>query len=233
MISVSFLALVQSILFERMDIDLVSGLAKIIATQKEQIMRLLSTLLISSIMVLSACGPRQFSKGEYDDPEEQNLMNDRWSESDMQKVVAKLVNKMIRHRSISRAKKPPVVMVTHLQNKTAEHIDTQNIMDMVKVELMNTGSVSFVDKEARDDVAEEYEYQKEFANNRTAKSKGNQTGADYILNGRLDSIVQEVGKRKTVYYKVTLYLTNLSTNVSEWAGYEQIRKKFKKRRVGL
>lgn len=195
-------------------------------------MRILVLLLVS-LFALSACGPRQFSKGEYDNVERTNLMNDRWSETDMQNVVAKLVGKMVKHRSISRAKNPPVVLVTRLQNKTAEHIDTQSIMDMVKVELMNTGSVRFVDKEARDDVADEYEYQKEFANQRTAKSKGNQTGADYVLNGRLDSIVQEVGKEKTVYYKVTLYLTNLSTNVSEWAGYEQIRKQFKKRRVGL
>ena len=64
-------------------------------------------------------------------------------------------------------------------------------------------------------------------------SKGKQVGADYIVNGRLDSIVQEVGKDKTVYYKLTLNLTNLKTNIMSWSSYKQIRKTFKKKSIGL
>jgi uncharacterized protein (TIGR02722 family) len=125
-------------------------------------------------------------------------------------------------------------MVTKLQNKTSEIIDTQNIMDMLKVEMSSSGKMIFVDKEARQDVADEYEYQNSgMVNNETKKTAGGQIGADYILNGRLDSIVQEVGKDKTVYYKLTLNLTNLKTNLSEWVGKKEIRKKFKKRRVGI
>ena len=70
-------------------------------------------------------------------------------------------------------------------------------------------------------------------NETTKKGPGGQIGADYIINGRLDSIVQEVGKDKTVYYKLTLNLTNLKTNIVEWTDYKQIRKKYRKRSVGL
>ena len=191
-------------------------------------------LVVSLLLGLSACGPKVFQKGEYDDVKASNNLNDRWSETDMQKAVEDLVNKLSKHRSIAGAKAPPIVMVTQLQNKTSEHIDTQSIMDMVKVELMNTGSVQFVDKEARDDVKSEYDYQNSgMVAKETAKGAGGQVGADFILNGRLESIVQEVGSDKTVYYKITLNLTNLKTNLIVWAGQKELRKQYEKRRIGL
>jgi uncharacterized protein (TIGR02722 family) len=99
---------------------------------------------------------------------------------------------------------------------------------------MNRGQVSFVDKEAREDISKEYEYQNSgMVSETTKKGPGKQTGADYVLNGRLDSIVQEVGKDKSVYYKLTLNLTNLDTGVIAWSNHKQMRKLYKKKSVGL
>ena len=191
-------------------------------------------LCVAACFALSACGPKAFVKGSYDDVSKENLLNDQWSETDMQKAVQDLVASLSNHPSVKNAKAPPVVMVTNLQNKTSEHIDTQNIMDMVRVELMNTGKFSFIDKEARQDVADEYNYQNSgMVSEETKKGPGGQTGADFIINGRLDSIVQEVGKDKTVYYKLTLNFTNLKSNVMAWSNYKQIRKTYRKKSIGL
>ena len=192
-------------------------------------------LMIFSL-VLFSCGPKGFIKGEYDeDINQPNLLDDRWSETDMQRVVKNLVEKMVQSRVIKNAQKPPIVMVTRLQNKTSEHIDTQSIMDMVRVELTNNGGVRFVDKSARDDVVKEYEYQQSsgMVSKSSQKGPGHQIGADLIINGRLDSITKDIRKKKTVYYKITLNITNLKTNIIEWTGHEQLRKKYKKRRMGL
>ncbi len=190
--------------------------------------------LVLSTVFLQGCGTRQFTKGSYDDVSNENLLDDLWSETDMQKAVNELVASLLKNRTIAEAKRPPLVMVTKLQNKTAEVIDGQNIMDMVKVDLMSSGKVRFLDKEARQDIADEYEYQNSgMVSKETKKGPGGQSGADYIINGRLDSIVKEVGKEKTVYYKLTLMLTNLKTSEHEWADQKEIRKKFKKRRVGI
>jgi uncharacterized protein (TIGR02722 family) len=184
---------------------------------------------------LVACGERQFTKGKYDENiEDPNLLNDRWSESDMQQAVKDLVASAVAHPSIGAAKRPPIVMVTRLQNKTSEIIDTQSITDMFTVELMQSGKVQFVDKAAREDIAEEYDYQNSgMVNRETQKGKGGQVGADFVMNGRLDSIVQEVGKDKTVFYKLTMNLTNLKTGLIQWTNHKQMRKIFKKKRVGL
>lgn len=185
-------------------------------------------------LTLVSCGPKAFVKGSYDDVNRENLLNDQWSETDMQKAVQDLVSSLTNHPTVKDSKRAPVVMVTNLQNKTSEHIDTQNIMDMVRVELMNSGKFSFIDKDARQDIADEYNYQNSgMVSEETKKGPGGQTGADFIINGRLDSIVQEVGKDKSVYYKLTLNLTNLKTNVMQWSNYKQIRKTYRKKTIGL
>ncbi len=196
----------------------------------------LKKLILVSVLGLLAtsCGPKAFVKGSYDDVNRENLMNDSWSETDMQKAVADLVASAVQHPMLKSPKGLPIVMVTGLQNKTSEHIDTQNIMDMVRVELMNSGKVGFIDKEARQDMADEYNYQNSgMVSEETKKGPGGQTGADFIMNGRLDSIVQEVGKDKSVYYKLTLNMTNLKTGVIGWSNYKQIRKTFRKKSIGL
>ena len=192
-------------------------------------------MVLGLILVsISACGPKAFVKGTYDDPQRENLLNDQWSETDMQNSVKTMVDSLVAHNSISNAKKMPIVMVTNLQNKTSEHIDTQNIMDMVRVELTNSGKVAFVDKEAREDISNEYGYQNSgVVSEETKKGPGGQIGADFIINGRLDSIVQEVAKEKTVYYKLTLNLTNLKTGIIAWTNHKEIRKAYKKKSVGL
>lgn len=192
------------------------------------------TFAVIALLALTNCASKPFAKGSYDNVNNENLLNDKWSETDMQNAVKDLVNSATKHYEIQRAKKPPVVMVTKLQNKTSEHIDTQNIMDMIRVELMRNGRLQFVDKAAREDIQDEYDYQDSGTTSRaTQKRKGNQIGADYIINGRLDSIVQQAGREKTVYYKLTLNMTNLKTGLILWSDYKQIRKMFKKSLIGL
>jgi uncharacterized protein (TIGR02722 family) len=199
----------------------------------------MKTLLIFTGLVytltLVGCGPRQFVKGTYDENvESANLLTDKWSESDMQRAVKELVSSAVSHPAIANAKRPPIVMVTRLQNKTSEHIDTQSITDMFQVELMKSGKVTFIDKAAREDMSEEYDYENSGAVSReTKKGKGGQVGADFIMNGRLDSIVQQAGRDETIYYKLTMNLTNLKTGLIVWTDHKQLRKQFKKRRVGL
>lgn len=191
-------------------------------------------VLVFALTALSiqGCGEKQFTKGSYDDVEQENLLNDKWSETDMQKAVSELAQSLLSSRVLAEAKKPPVVMVTRLENKTSEIIETKSITSMMMVELTQSGKAQFVDKDARQDLAEEYEYQNSgMVSKESKKGPGGQIGADYILNGRIDSIVQEVGKDKTVYYKLSFSLSNMKTSLIEWAGQKQIRKKFKKKRV--
>ncbi len=191
--------------------------------------------LSATCLFMAACGPTAFVNGNYDsDVNRTNLMNDRWSETDMQHAVKALVASALASPDIADASRPPIVLVTRLQNKTSEVIDTQSITDMITVELQNSGKVQFIDKSAREDMAAEYQYENSGTTSRTSKkSTGHQVGADLILDGRIDSIKQRVGNNESIYYKITLRMTNLSKGLIVWTDQKQIRKLFKKHYVGL
>jgi uncharacterized protein (TIGR02722 family) len=191
-------------------------------------------MALAALMLFSSCGPRAFVRGTYDDVERENLLNDQWSETDMQIAVKEIVASLSNSAVINRAKTPPVVMVTALQNNTSEHLNTQAIMDMMRVEVSKTGKLLFVDREARQSVKDEYEYQGSgMVREDTRSGPGQQVGADFILNGRIESIVQEVGRDKTVFYKLTFNLTDIRTNLIHWTDHKQIRKVFRKQRVRM
>ena len=66
-----------------------------------------------------------------------------------------------------------------------------------------------------------------------AHRPGSQTAAQLILTGTLSSNVQEVGKEKLVYYKATFQLTDLGSSEIIWTDEKEIRKAYKKRRIGI
>ena len=67
----------------------------------------------------------------------------------------------------------------------------------------------------------------------TQKRKGSQIGADYILNGAIATNIQEVGNDKFIYYKLTMNLTNMESSTIDCTEEREIRKKYRKRSIGL
>lgn len=202
----------------------------------------MKTLLLLSLVVpvavltfLSGCGgPKAFTKGEYDDPTRVELLDDKFNESDMQQMADTVIKAMVACPYVAKAPKPPVVIVERVQNRTQEHIDTVSMTDMIRTSLIKTGKVRFVNKEERGTVDEEYAYHETGAvSGPTQKKKGKQIGADYILSGALATNIQEVGSDKFIYYKLTMNMTSLDTTTIDCTEEKQVRKKYKKRSIGL
>lgn len=186
-------------------------------------------------VLTSACANRQFTKGEYDDVNEDRLLDDKFNESDAKYLIEDMIGSMATHPVFADASVPPIVQVEGVRNKTAEHIDTKSLTDSLRTSLIKTGKVRFANKEDRDTLSEELDYQNDSGRVRkdTRKDRSGSIGADYILTGDLISNVQQVGSKKLVYYRLTLNLTNLTTGLIEWSDEKPIRKGFKKRSVGL
>jgi uncharacterized protein (TIGR02722 family) len=190
----------------------------------------LSVVLVAG----SGCGPKTFTKGEYDDPTRVELLDDKFNESDMQQMADTIIRAMVACNYISNAPKPPIVMVERVANRTEEHIDTVSLTSKIRTALIKSGKVRFIDKEARETLSQEYDYNA--AGNvaaPTQKKRGNQMGADYILVGELATNIQEVGNDKYIYYKLNMNLTNVSTSTIDCTEEREIRKKYRKRSVGL
>lgn len=191
-------------------------------------------LILFLLTSISSCGPRAFTEGDYDDPNRVELLDDRWNEADMQQMADSVVSTITGCRAVAKSGVRPVVLVDRVQNRSMEHVDTKALTDKIRFALINSGKVRFVNKERRGAIAEEYEYQQSgMVDPVSAKKAGEQTGADYFLSGALHSNVQQVGGRKLIYYKLNMNLTNLKTSELDCVAEEEIRKVFKKKRVGL
>ncbi len=191
-------------------------------------------VLLPLCLALTSCGPKAFTKGEYDDPTRVELLDDKFNESDMQQMADTVIRAMVACGYVANAPKPPVVIVERVQNRTEEHIDTVSMTDKIRTALIKTGKVRFVNKEERGTLEGEYQYgEAGNVSGPTAKKRGKQTGADYILSGGLATNVQQVGNDKFVYYKLTMNLTSLETSTIDCTEEREVRKKFNKHSVGL
>jgi uncharacterized protein (TIGR02722 family) len=196
---------------------------------------LMTSAVLAMALAFSGCGgPKAFTKGEYDDPNRVELLDDKFNESDMQQMADTVIKAMVACPYISNAPKPPVVVVERVQNRTQEHIDTVSMTDMIRTALIKTAKVRFINKPERETVDEEVKYHESGAvHGPTAKKRGKQTGADYILSGALATNIQEMGGDKLIYYKLTMNLTNLESTTIDCVEEKQVRKKYKKRSIGL
>jgi uncharacterized protein (TIGR02722 family) len=191
-------------------------------------------LLLPALFTVGCGGPRAFTKGEYDDPSRIELLDDKFNESDMQQMADTVIKAMVACPYVANAPKPPVVIVERVANRTQEHIDMVSLTDKVRTALIKSGKVRFVNKEERETLSEEYDYHAGGnVTGPTAKKRGGQIGADYILSGNLATNIQEVGADKFVYYKLTVNLTSIETSTIDCTEDREIRKKYKKQTYSL
>ncbi len=194
----------------------------------------LKALVFVSIggMLASCGGPKAYTKGEYDDPTRVELLDDKFNEADMQQMAETVVKAMVSCPYVANAPKPPVVIVEKVQNRTEEHIDMVSMTDKIRTALIKTNKVRFVNKPERDVLEEEYKYNEGGnVSGPTQKKRGSQIGADYIMSGAMATNIQEVGKDKFIYYKLTMNLTNMDTSTIDCSEEKEVRKKYLKRRI--
>jgi len=88
-------------------------------------------LTLGAMLGLTACGPKAFTKGEYDDPNRVELLDDKYNEADMQQMSDTIVKAIVACPEVS-ADKRPVVIVDQVKNNTEEHIDMQSLTDKIR-----------------------------------------------------------------------------------------------------
>jgi penicillin-binding protein activator len=193
----------------------------------------LATAVLAGLVFAGCSSQRAFTRGEYADPNVIEMLSDQFNENDLQLIAKKMVTSLSASKTFAGIQGRPVIVVGKMKNSTSEHIDMRSLADKIQVQLAKTEKFSFIDKGARQEIAEEYEYQGSgYVKPESAKGPGGQVGADYLMTGEISSIVQEVGADKTVYYKMTTKLHNLKSGIIEWTDEKELKKKFEKRSVG-
>ena len=113
---------------------------------------------------------------------------------------------------------------------TNANVNTDALTTLVRGQVINSGIFQFVDKTRRGDIAEEIAYQQEsgMVKDSTAARRGEQIGADYILEGTLSGFDDYTGKTRRVGYVMTLTLQDIESGIITWQETQQIAKEQKK-----
>lgn len=152
-----------------------------------------------------------------------------WNDTDSRMTAEEMVKDSLsrpRLGEFSGAKgvKPRVIVGTVL-NKSHEHINTETFVKDLERELTNSGQVKFVaSKDQRDEVREERMDQAKNSSVKTAKSMGQEYGADFMLKGQINTIMDAAGKQEVKYYQVELEMIDMSSNEKAWIGQKKIKK---------
>jgi len=120
----------------------------------------------------------------------------------------------------------PAIIVGRFRNVTSEHIDTSIVSGIMRSSILNSGKLDFVEGgEARDEIRDERQDQQINASAETTSALKNETGANMMLTGTVNSIVDGAGNKMTRTYYVTATITNIETNRILWEGEDHSIKK--------
>ena len=91
--------------------------------------------------------------------------------------------------------------------------------------IIKNGSVRLIQAgDKREELRRERADQQDFSSKESIKKWGKEMGADYIMQGTINSIVDSYNNKQAVYYQIDLELTNIETNEIVWIGDKKIKK---------
>ncbi|MES2457638.1 MAG: penicillin-binding protein activator LpoB [Bacteroidota bacterium] len=186
----------------------------------------LAAFAVSGILI-SSCSTRQVTRVNTNDTID---ISGNWNNTDSRVVAQEMTQSILGGKWISthleeKKGKRPVVVVGLVQNKSHEHIDAETFVKDVEQVFVSSERVRLVQGgKKREELRAEKADQQDNATVSTMKKFGLENGADYILQGSINSIVDSHKKQKVVYYQVNLELTDIQTNEVVWIGDKKITK---------
>jgi uncharacterized protein (TIGR02722 family) len=192
-----------------------------------KVKQILGCLLVGALsFAFFTCSGPQVTR--IDSNEEVDLSG-YWNDTDSHLVAKEMINDSFVTQWLADFKKAnarkPRVVIGLVLNKTEEHISTETFVKDLEKSYINSGKVTFVaSKEQRAEIRAERADQTQNAKTGTAKAQGQETAADFMLKGQINSIFDTNKKAQLKYYQVELELINLEANETVWIGQKKIKK---------
>lgn len=163
-------------------------------------------------------------------PEQAIDLSGRWNDVDSRLVADALIQQSFSSQWVTEHMRQqggaqPTVLVGSVRNRSMEHIPVNTFVRDLERAYVNSGQVRVVAGGAeRDELRAEREDQQEFASATTRNRLAMEQGANYVLQGEIQSIEDREGRRRVVFYQVDLSLVDLESNARVWVGQHKIKK---------
>jgi uncharacterized protein (TIGR02722 family) len=185
--------------------------------------------VIIALAALSACG-QQVTRVETDTVTD---LSGNWNDTDSRLVADEMIQDALSRSWLTRFNrdngKPPTVIVGDVRNLSHEHINTRTFIADMERALINSGEVDFVaSSEERQEIRSERMDQDLHATEETRKAMGREIGADFMLKGTINTIIDAISDEQVRFYQVDLTLIDLANNRKVWLGQKKIKKTIEK-----
>jgi len=191
--------------------------------KRKMIVMAMATMLVTG---LSACKTTTVERVDTDSVQD---LSGNWNDTDSRLVSSRMVSDMMSRKWLTnyQVKKGanPVLIVGAVRNLSHEHINTRTFISDLERELINSGEVEFVaSSKERGEIRAERQDQANNASMNTQNIAGEETGADFMLKGQINTIFDAAGDTQVKYYQVDLTLISLKDNRKVWLGQKKIKK---------
>lgn len=186
------------------------------------------------LFLLAACNPTVTRV----DSDSVTDLSGNWNDTDSRLVAEEMIQDVLSRSWLSNfnrsSGKSPTVIVGTVRNLSHEHINTRTFVADMERELINSGQVEFVaSAKDREEVRSEVKEQDLHATEETRKAMGQEIGADFMLQGSINSIVDAVSGEQARFYQIDLTLIELGSNRKVWVGQKKIKKTVEKGGIRL
>ena len=187
-------------------------------------------VLAAASMTVLLAGCSSNPKVERISPDQVTDVSGYWNDTDANQTSQEMIGQMVSEPWLSNFEgsnggKAPTVIVGGITNLSSEHISTSTFIDDMQRALINSGKVQFVaGKDQRSEIREERKDQDLNASSATRSAMGQEVGADFMMQGTINTIIDAAGDTSVKYYQVDLRLVNMHNNLIVWTGQKKIKK---------
>jgi uncharacterized protein (TIGR02722 family) len=187
-------------------------------------MRIYWAVIFASLL-LAGCG----TKVTRIDVDETVDLSGAWNDTDSRLVAEEMISDALSHPWTSdfagKKGRAPAVIVGSVRNFSHEHINMNTFVADMERALINSGRIEFVaSSDERGEIREERTDQDLNASEETRNEAGQETGADFMLKGQINTIVDVEGDEQVRYYQVDLTMISMADNRKVWLGQKKIKK---------
>ena len=193
-----------------------------IGTRKTNAWAMAATVAAALLLASCATEVKRIGAGEARD------ISGAWNDTDSRIVSEEMIRDSLSAGWIDRyslsLKKRPVVIIGSIRNLSQEHINTNALVNDLERALVNSGRVDVVASgSVRGDIGEEGA---DMDLNAT-EAMGEETGADYMLTGSINTIIEAAAGERVRFYQVDLALVSLPDKTKVWVGQKKVKKEIK------
>lgn len=181
------------------------------------------------ILLLGGCG----TSVERISSDSQTDLSGSWNDTDSRLVAEAMIEDALSRPWYGNFRgqrgRIPSVIVGRVNNLSHELISTRTFITDMERSLINSGKVTFVaSSDQRQEVRDERLDQDLNATEATRNQAGQEVGADFLMQGEINTIIDQEGKRAVKFYQVDLTMISIADNRKVWIGQKKIKKLVKK-----